>query len=78
MNTLTMSDRNKGFYNKFDVKRRNDVDGKHDECSYFVLDLKHDPFAKMALAVYAFQCRDKYPLLALDLLDIVFMGASME
>jgi hypothetical protein len=32
----------------------------------------HDPFAKMALAVYALQCKDKYPALYDDLVRIVF------
>lgn len=63
--------RTRGLYGKFIVKR---ADGthrpgeKHDGCEYFVLDLKHDPFAIPALAAYAEHCRDEYPQLAADLI----------
>jgi hypothetical protein len=67
-----MSDRSIGFHNKYDVRRLGDTIGKHDDCSFFVLDLTHDQFAKMALVVYAMQCQERYPALATDLLDMVF------
>jgi hypothetical protein len=67
-----VSDDEKGLYNKYEVQRLHDQVGKHDQCEYFVLDLKHDPFAKTALAVYAVQCKDKYPALYEDLIRIVF------
>lgn len=42
-----------GLLHKYDVKRVNDPDGKHDGCRYFVLDPQHDPLARDALASYA-------------------------
>lgn len=65
-----MNDQDRGLYKKYNVKRLNDEAGKHDDCHYFVLDLRHDPFAKMALVVYAMQARDKYPVLADELLEL--------
>lgn len=41
--------------------------GKHDGCEHFVLDLKHDKFARTAMLSYADSCADEYPLLAADL-----------
>jgi hypothetical protein len=67
-----MSDEDKGLYQKYEVQRLNDTTGKHDDCEYFVLDPTHDAFAKHALVAYAIACRDKYPVLADDLLTMVF------
>ena len=70
-----MGDRTRGLYGKFRVER---LDGKsapgekHDGCDYFVLDLTHDPYAVLALATYAGQCEEEYPLLADDLWEKVF------
>ena len=62
-----------GIYNKFTVTR-NDGKGepgqKHHGCSYFVLDLNHDPHAKPAILAYAESCCKEYPELAADLLLI--------
>ena len=47
-----MSDKDKGIYQKFVIKR---TDGshkkgkKHADCEYFVLDIVHDPFSLSAL-----------------------------
>lgn len=66
----TMSDKNRGLYEKYKVTR---VDGssrkggKHFGCSYFVLDLTHDPHAFLARSAYADSCRNEYPELAHDL-----------
>lgn len=63
-----------GVYRKFKVTR---ADGssragkKHAECSYFVLDLEHDPFAIPALKAYARACRKTHPELAGDLREII-------
>lgn len=58
----------KGLLHKYDVQRRNDPDGKHDDCRYFVLDPQHDPLARFALAVYADRARAAgYDALATDL-----------
>lgn len=67
-----MSDEERGLYQKYEVQRLNDATGKHDYCSYFVLDPGHDSFAKYALLAYSIACREKYPALADDLLDMVF------
>lgn len=42
-----------GLHRKYDVRRLNDPEGKHDDCRYFVLDPQHDPIARDALALYA-------------------------
>ncbi len=40
---------------------------KHHGCDYFVLDLKHDKFAKEAMLSYADECEGEFPHLADDL-----------
>lgn len=62
-----MTDKERGLYRKYDVSRIDDPQKKHSNCSFFVLDLDHDPFAAIALRAYAVACRDEYPLLANDL-----------
>ncbi len=65
-----MGDKTRGLYSKFKVER---TDGKsargekHHSCQYFVLDLDHDPFAKVAAAAYADACENEYPLLCADI-----------
>lgn len=46
-----------GLEHRYDVKKVNDPDGKHDHCRYFVLDPKHDPISRLALRVYADNAR---------------------
>lgn len=56
--------------NKYKVERTDGSTasgGKHAGCDYFVLDLVHDKFAKVALVAYAEACEHEYPLLARDL-----------
>lgn len=63
-----------GLYNKFEVTRRDgssEPGCKHDGCAYFVLDLKHDPFAAETAAYYARACKETHPLLSKDLMDRV-------
>lgn len=63
-----MEDR--GFYNKFCVARADGQSapgGKHEHCTYFVLDVYCDPHASPALAAYAESCRENYPALAADI-----------
>lgn len=60
-----LSDERRGLYRKFEVRR---VDGSHDGCRYFVLDVDHDPFAAIALGAYAAVCEDTHPKLARDLI----------
>ena len=69
-----MSDYEKGLYNKFTVIRNDgssEVGGKHHKCNYFVLDLTHDKFAAVAIAEYARACRHEFPLLSVDLLNMI-------
>ena len=61
-----------GLYRKFDVKRTDGSDqpgGKHEGCEYFVLDVTHDPHAKVALTAYAEAVKGTHPELAADLHD---------
>lgn len=59
-----------GLYHKYKISRMDNKDsagGPHENCSYFVLDLSHDPYAKAAILAYAEACRVELPLLAADL-----------
>lgn len=70
-----MGDTSRGLYNKFRVERVDGSDkagGKHDGCSYFVLDLCHDPHAVAAIQAYIHSCVDDYPLLANDLFKLIW------
>lgn len=60
-----------GLYHKYDVYRTDgtdDVGGKHEDCDCFVLDLTHDPAAKVAMAAYAGAIRATHPQLAKDIM----------
>ena len=61
-----MKENKDGLYNKYNVERVDDSE-KHQGCDYFVLDLTHDKYARLALAAYALNCLDDYPQLAADL-----------
>lgn len=64
------SDEQQGLFRKFIVRRVDGSDqpgGKHHGCSYFVLDVDHDPHARAALAAYATACEASHPNLARDL-----------
>ena len=59
-----------GLFRKFAVGRVDGSDkpgGKHYGCTYFVLDVDHDPCARPALAAYAAACESTHPTLAADL-----------
>ncbi len=63
-------DETQGIYQKYWVRRTDESSrpgGKHAECTYFVLDWKHDPFAVTAARAYADACEAEYPELAKDL-----------
>lgn len=65
-----MGDTTRGLYDKFYVKRtdgKSEPGQKHENCKYFVLDLTHDEYARVALEVYANACRKEFKLLAEDL-----------
>lgn len=68
------TDATRGFYRKFNVTRTDGSSapgGKHEYCSYFVLDLDHDAFAIPALKSYATACRKTHPALADDIEQLV-------
>lgn len=68
MPEIAATDERPYVYRKYDVKRLNDSEGKHDECWFFVLDPKHDPLAREALRAYADAAeRAGMPRLASDL-----------
>lgn len=52
-----MSAGSEGLRHKYDVKRADDLTGKHDNCRYFVLDPQHDPIAAAALRAYSAAAR---------------------
>lgn len=61
---------NTGLENRYSVERLTESrSGKtHDEnCEYFVLDLTHDPKARMAAIAYANSVSSSNPKLAMDL-----------
>lgn len=65
-----MSDRTRGMYRKFDVRRTDgssEFGGKHQGCDYFVLDCHHDKFSIAAMMAYADACRSEFPQLADDI-----------
>lgn len=62
-----------GLEARYHVEKLKDSTGKHDNCEYFVLDPKHDPIARLALAEYADHAYERgYEELARDL------GALLE
>lgn len=60
-------ERQRGLESRYEVRRIDDPDAKHAVCRYFVLDPKHDPFARFALRAYSVACESDYPELAADL-----------
>ena len=53
--------------------------GKHARCDYFVLDLRHDPFALQALRAYKRAAlRHGYRSLALDLQNRIFQMENAQ
>lgn len=66
-----MCNRDQGLYEKFTVVRNDGKSApgeKHENCSYFVLDLTHDNHAIPALRAYAESCKAEYPELSGDLI----------
>lgn len=65
------TDSERGLYRKYAVQRVDDPDGKHTDCPYFVLDIKHDIHARRALLAYIVDCGEKFPQLAADLMKLL-------
>lgn len=58
--------------NKYLVRRTDQKDapgGTHEGAEYFVLDLTHDPFAPVAMLMYAAACQLQYPDLTEDIFN---------
>lgn len=65
-----MSEQRDGLYTKYVIRRMDGRDApgeKHENCTYYVLDLTHDKHAIPAIHAYADSCREENPKLALDL-----------
>ena len=74
-----LAEEDRGLEHRYDVKRVNDPSGKHDSCRYFVLDPKHDPLARVALAAYADEAKAAgYAALADDLEALVKQNQTRE
>ncbi len=70
-----------GLYRKFEVRRTDGTDapgGKHEDCTYFVLDATHDRHAKAALIAYAESCAQEYPVLSRDVRAMAEMGDNCK
>lgn len=68
---IRSDDTKRGLYQKYRVERIEDHAGKHNDCPFFVLDIKHDRFARAALITYACVCRAEYPALADDIEKLI-------
>jgi folylpolyglutamate synthase/dihydropteroate synthase len=69
-----MSDETRGLYWKYRVERMDGSSapgGKHHGCPVYVLDIRHDPHARKALAAYIESCEADFPLLAADLRNLL-------
>jgi hypothetical protein len=69
-----------GIYRKYRVERvdgSSTFGGKHEHCTYFVLDWKHDRFAVPAARAYATACEADYPALAQDLRNMASEAEAM-
>jgi hypothetical protein len=69
-------DTHRGLYRKYHVERLSDPNGKHADCSFFVLDLRHDDYARQALGAYIDACQFEYPQLADDLAALLAANDS--
>jgi hypothetical protein len=65
---MSDDERSQGLLSKYTVQRRDDTEGKHADCRYFVLDPQHDPLAVEALTLYSVKAEEAgYTELAADL-----------
>lgn len=55
------------WHPRYRVEKRDDPDGKHDACEFFVLDLTHDPHAVFALRAYAAAIQQTNPEFAAEI-----------
>lgn len=72
---MTM-DITKGLEARYEVRKINDLEGKHNDCPYFVLDPIHDLMAREALKYYMGLARKMgYVILANDLSKLLWRTA---
>jgi hypothetical protein len=60
-----------GLHHKYHVKHLHDPVGKHRDCPFFVLDIRHDLAARLAVRAYARAIRASNPVLAADLFALL-------
>jgi hypothetical protein len=73
-------ERTEGLKHKYYIERTDgssQTGGKHEQCPYYVLDLKHDKFSEAALRAYAEACEEEFPSLAEDIRNKI-IGAYYE
>jgi len=72
-------EKSQGLIRKYRVEKVDDPQGKHEDCSYFVLDPKHDLKARSTLIHYAALARlDGEERLYLDLMNWVMQLDSED
>lgn len=59
-----------GLHGKYRVEKVDDSNGKHKNCTFFVLDLTHDFHARVAARAYAIACMQDNPKLSKQLFDL--------
>ena len=67
---IDKSDEDRGLYTKYKVTRtdgRSRKGQRHEGCSYYVLDLDHDPYSIAALEAYSDSCAETFPALSDDI-----------
>lgn len=63
-----IDEKEEGLLRKYSVRRIGDINDKHQNCFFFVLDIDHDPIARSALKTYMDEARKAgYEKLADDL-----------
>lgn len=71
----TSTQQRRGLQTKYHVRRVDNKDAtigdKHYNCPLFVLDIKHDEYARAALKIYAFLCTKEHPELSKDLWEML-------
>lgn len=69
-----MTTKTEGLFGKFNVSRvdgRDQPGGDKEDAVYFVLDIRHDWYAREALRKYATEALVEYPKLAIDLVTLL-------
>jgi len=82
VSSTSTQNKSQGLYTKYHVRRVDNKDAtigdKHFACPLFVLDVRHDEYARAALKVYAFLCTKEYPELSKDLWELLKRNENEE